>query len=282
MRHRRNPRVFLEVKIGAAAGGRVEFELFADTCPETAENFRGLCKKLLDNAAESEESAEDIPIDLEDDEDEVRTSSESEVEEVSSTPVKARVANQEEVLKEEKEGQQGGPREDQEAPEGTGAKRRKYKKGEDWDHTRWYLNEQASMAEARAEKKARKGNNHTFGWEVFNEDSLYRAHDKKLADVQFNEVKYEKQKEALGQAFYDDDEDLVSAKPSEEGKERLAQAMKKADDKRRAFSRRRLVNPDEDVDYINARNQHFNRKIEREFGKYTKEIKANLERGTAL
>ncbi|KAF4687017.1 pre-mRNA-splicing factor syf2, partial [Perkinsus olseni] len=233
-----------------------------------------LGKKLLDNAAESEESAEDIPIDLEDDEDEVRTSSESEVEEVSSTPVKpaagfknkrearmfelrlkmnqARVANQEEVLKEEKEGQQGGPREDQEAPEGTGAKRRKYKKGEDWDHTRWYLNEQASMAEARAEKKARKGNNHTFGWEVFNEDSLYRAHDKKLADVQFNEVKYEKQKEALGQAFYDDDEDLVSAKPSEEGKERLAQAMKKADDKRRAFSR------------------------------YTKEIKANLERGTAL
>ncbi|KAF4699761.1 pre-mRNA-splicing factor syf2, partial [Perkinsus olseni] len=123
-----------------------------------------LGKKLLDNAAESEESAEDIPIDL-DDEDEAGASSESEVEEVSSTPVKpaagfknkrearmfelrlkmnqARVANQEEVLKEEKEGQQGGPREDQDAPEGTGGKRRKYKKGEDWDHTRWYLNEQA-------------------------------------------------------------------------------------------------------------------------------------------
>lgn len=47
-----------------------------------------------------------------------------------------------------------------------------YKKGEDWDHTRWYLTEQASMAEARAEKKARKGNNHTFGWEVFNEVGL--------------------------------------------------------------------------------------------------------------
>ena len=36
------------------------------------------------------------------------------------------------------------------------------------------------------------------------------------------------------------------------------------------------------VDGVNARNDGFNRKIERVFGDYTKETKANLERGTAL
>lgn len=49
-----------------------------------------------------------------------------------------------------------------------------------------------------------------------------------------------------------------------------------------AFSRRRRVTDDKDVDYINDRNAHFNKKIERAFGQYTQEIKANLERGTAL
>lgn len=37
--------------------------------------------------------------------------------------------------------------------------------------------------------------------------------------------------------------------------------------------------PLQDVDYINDRNAHFNRKIERIFGEHTAEIKANLERG---
>lgn len=47
------------------------------------------------------------------------------------------------------------------------------------------------------------------------------------------------------------------------------------------FSRRR-AHRDRDVDFINDRNAHFNKKIERAFGSYTQEIKANLERGTAL
>ena len=54
------------------------------------------------------------------------------------------------------------------------------------------------------------------------------------------------------------------------------------DRKRAEYSRRRGARADADVDYINSRNAHFNKKIERAFGKYTSEIKANLERGTAL
>ena len=35
--------MFFDVDIGNAKAGRIEFELFADTTPKTAENFRALC-----------------------------------------------------------------------------------------------------------------------------------------------------------------------------------------------------------------------------------------------
>ena len=38
-----NPRVFLDMKIGDESIGRLVLELFADTVPKTAENFRCLC-----------------------------------------------------------------------------------------------------------------------------------------------------------------------------------------------------------------------------------------------
>ena len=40
---RSNPIVFMDVRIGDFIAGRVTFELFADTHPFTAENFRCLC-----------------------------------------------------------------------------------------------------------------------------------------------------------------------------------------------------------------------------------------------
>ena len=54
------------------------------------------------------------------------------------------------------------------------------------------------------------------------------------------------------------------------------------ENQRADFSRRRAFRDSKDIDYINDRNAHFNKKIERAFGKYTAETKANLERGTAL
>ncbi len=38
-----NPRVYFDITIGDQASGRITFELFADSVPETAENFRALC-----------------------------------------------------------------------------------------------------------------------------------------------------------------------------------------------------------------------------------------------
>eukprot|EP01104_Vermistella_antarctica_P019106 TRINITY_DN7332_c0_g1_i1.p2 TRINITY_DN7332_c0_g1~~TRINITY_DN7332_c0_g1_i1.p2 ORF type:complete len:172 (-),score=50.92 TRINITY_DN7332_c0_g1_i1:172-687(-) len=37
------PRVFFDLEIGGRAAGRVEFELYSDVTPRTAENFRALC-----------------------------------------------------------------------------------------------------------------------------------------------------------------------------------------------------------------------------------------------
>ncbi|KAF3820183.1 hypothetical protein GH733_015692 [Mirounga leonina] len=67
-------------------------------------------------------------------------------------------------------------------------------------------------------------------------------------------------------------------KPDMETYERLRE---KQIEKRDKYSRRRPYNDDADIDYINERNAKFNKKAERFYGKYTAEIKQNLERGTA-
>ena len=38
-----NPRVYFDITIGDKPAGRIVFELFAETVPKTAENFRALC-----------------------------------------------------------------------------------------------------------------------------------------------------------------------------------------------------------------------------------------------
>lgn len=53
-------------------------------------------------------------------------------------------------------------------------------------------------------------------------------------------------------------------------------------EKRAKYTRRRTHDEEADIDYINTRNAKFNQKLERFYGKYTTEIKQNLERGTAL
>jgi hypothetical protein len=44
------PRVFFDVSIGGKPAGRIEFELYSDVVPRTAENFRALCTGTLGHA----------------------------------------------------------------------------------------------------------------------------------------------------------------------------------------------------------------------------------------
>ena len=57
--------------------------------------------------------------------------------------------------------------------------------------------------------------------------------------------------------------------------------MKERDEKRRKRNMAEKIK-DSKGDGINDGNSKFNAKLDRHYGKYTKEIKANLERGTAL
>ncbi|KAI9220965.1 SYF2 splicing factor-domain-containing protein [Blastocladiella britannica] len=84
-------------------------------------------------------------------------------------------------------------------------------------------------------------------------------------------------------AFYGSTDVLdIHARPAPRDLDRMVTDLNKQIAVRGKSSRRRAVDPDEDVSYINDKNRNFNRKIARAYDKYTTEIKESLERGTAL
>ncbi|XP_028343850.1 uncharacterized protein [Physeter macrocephalus] len=87
-----------------------------------------------------------------------------------------------------------------------------------------------------------------------------------------------------GELFYPTSNSLLHGThvPSTEEIVRMVVDLEKQIEKRDKYSRRRPYNDDADIDYINERNAKFNKKAERFYGKYTAEIKQNLERGTAV
>uniref|UniRef100_A0A8C1JQ23 Pre-mRNA-splicing factor SYF2 n=1 Tax=Cyprinus carpio TaxID=7962 RepID=A0A8C1JQ23_CYPCA len=95
---------------------------------------------------------------------------------------------------------------------------------------------------------------------------------------------YERQREECGEDFHPTSNSLIHGThvPSKESVDRMVDDVEKQIEKRSKYSRRRAYNDDADIDYINERNAKFNKKAERFYGKYTAEIKQNLERGTAV
>ncbi|KAF2322712.1 hypothetical protein P3X46_010649 [Hevea brasiliensis] len=123
-----------------------------------------------------------------------------------------------------------------------------------------------------------------FGWDVFNQKTLYNAHKKRSKNIEVDLEEYNKMKEADPE-FYREASSLQYGKApkiSEDKIDRMVKELNDREEKRKSFSRRRRFREEKDIDSINDRNEHFNKKIERAFGKYTLEIKNNLERGTAL
>jgi cyclophilin family peptidyl-prolyl cis-trans isomerase len=140
------------------------------------------------------------------------------------------------------------------------------------DEDKDYLNTTAIRAESTLGKRGAGKKGETFGWDVFNEDSLFNAYKKRLKAMPHYKEVYDQQKQDPSGDFA----------PSEERLQRLVDDMQEQEKKREKFSRRRAFQEDEDIDYINDRNRVYNKKLERAFGKYAADIKLNLERGTAL
>jgi len=121
-------------------------------------------------------------------------------------------------------------------------------------------------------KQKGKLKNEVFGWDVFNEDAIYNAYKTRCKNMPFYPEHYAKQKAAP-------EEDVVI---TEDKKNALVADIDRQLKKRKEFSRPRIFDFDEEVTYINEQNRVFNKKLQRDYKDYTREIKANLERGSAL
>uniref|UniRef100_A0A7N0UZC3 Pre-mRNA-splicing factor SYF2 n=1 Tax=Kalanchoe fedtschenkoi TaxID=63787 RepID=A0A7N0UZC3_KALFE len=150
------------------------------------------------------------------------------------------------------------------------------------DMSKAYMLDTQDMAEQKYKKWEKDPA--PYGWDVFNQKTLYDAYKKRTKNINVDLEEYNKMKEADPE-FYRDASSLQygkAPKVSEDKIDKMVQELKDRDEKRKSFSRRRRFRDEKDIDSINDRNEHFNKKIERAFGKYTLEIKNNLERGTAL
>ncbi|CAL1540920.1 unnamed protein product [Lymnaea stagnalis] len=153
-------------------------------------------------------------------------------------------------------------------------------KGEDFDRVK-LLEVGADEAEKWERKKKKK--NPDTGFADY-EQATFRQYQRLTKQIKTDGTEYEREHEKLGEDFYAsaDTLGLHQRKDSEEAIDKMVVDLEKQIDKRSKYSRRRTFDEEADIDYINERNMKFNQKLERFYGKYTAEIKQNLERGTAV
>ncbi|XP_062996013.1 pre-mRNA-splicing factor SYF2 isoform X2 [Elgaria multicarinata webbii] len=153
-------------------------------------------------------------------------------------------------------------------------------KGEDYERVK-LLEISAEDAERFERKKKKK--NPDIGFSDYAAAQL-RQYQRLTKQIRPDLEKYEKLREESGEEFYPTSNSLLHGThvPCKEGVDKMVSDLEKQIQKREKYSRRRSYNDDADIDYINERNAKFNKKAERFYGKYTAEIKQNLERGTAV
>lgn len=153
-------------------------------------------------------------------------------------------------------------------------------KGLDYDRTK-LLNMNALEAERIARKQKKK--NPDPGFSDYEQASI-RQYNRIVRGIKPNMESYEEAKEKLGPAFYGDRNTILQGlhQDKKQAVDKMVEDLEKQIAKRNKYSRRRMHNDDEDIDYINERNAKFNQKLERFYGEHTRETKLNLERGTAI
>ncbi|XP_042808511.1 pre-mRNA-splicing factor SYF2 [Panthera leo] len=153
-------------------------------------------------------------------------------------------------------------------------------RGEDYEKVK-LLEISAEDAERWERKKKRK--NPDLGFSDYAAAQLRQYH-RLTKQIKPDMESYERLREKHGEEFFPTSNSLLHGThvPSTEEVDRMVTDLEKQIEKRDKYSRRRPYNDDADIDYINERNAKFNKKAERFYGKYTAEIKQNLERGTAV
>ncbi|CAB4409170.1 unnamed protein product [Rhizophagus irregularis] len=183
------------------------------------------------------------------------------------------------------------------------AKQQAEERGEDYERSRFweYSIESVEKWEKKQEKKAKKSD---VAFTDYNQVAT-KKYKKQINELKPDLAAYNEQKAAAiassslikaedGQivpvdtesSFYRDANSLqyasVDNQPSREAIDRVVADVNKTIARREKSSRQKTINDEDDITYINERNRRFNEKIGRFYDKYTKEIKENFERGTAL
>ena len=112
-----------------------------------------------------------------------------------------------------------------------------------------------------------------------------RHYQKLVKNKKIDMERYERKKNEIGEEMFYAGLNTPLAgryKDSPEDIKRMVDDLVERKIKKKDFSRRRPRNDNQDVDYINDGNARHNQKLEKHYGKYTTEIKQNLERGTAV
>lgn len=158
----------------------------------------------------------------------------------------------------------------------------------------------AEKAQKKTELKKEKERNrvNNYGWNIFSDviavsvsdlqEAIYRGYEKRLKNLPTNPDIVKESEE-----MYSDLLDYgMKSRLSDDVINRVVDDQKKQDDKHAQFSKRRklyllynliiLSYNQEEVDYINERNRVYNRKLDRYYNRFTSDIRANLERGSAL
>lgn len=153
-------------------------------------------------------------------------------------------------------------------------------KGEDYNRVKLL---DITAEEAEKWDRMKKKKNPDLGFSNY-EDAAIRQYNRRTKKLKTDMEAYRKEKEKMGDAFYPTKDTIIHGiqEDSKESIDNMVEDLEKQIDKHSKFSRRRRYNDDADINYINERNMKFNKKLERFYGKYTAEIKQNLERGTAV
>ncbi|XP_077052980.1 pre-mRNA-splicing factor syf2 [Siphateles boraxobius] len=153
-------------------------------------------------------------------------------------------------------------------------------RGEDYNRVKLL---EISAEDAERWERKKKKRNPDPGFSGYAEAQL-RQYQRLTRQIKPDMDNYERQREECGEDFHPTSNSLIHGThvPSKESIDRMVVDVEKQIEKRSKYSRRRAYNDDADIDYINERNAKFNKKAERFYGKYTAEIKQNLERGTAV
>ena len=129
------------------------------------------------------------------------------------------------------------------------------------DASKAYLLEPLEKAQDRYDKIDKK-KPAAFGWDAFNQKSLYNAYAKRADAIPVDMAAYEAAKAADPEFYRDADSLLHGHAPAvpQANIDRMAAEIEERKNKRKDFSRRRKHYEERDVDSINDRNAFFNKK----------------------